>query len=106
MKILKLSEMKGGWFIGDFKPTCFDTKDFEVSYKVHKKGEKWGDHVHKVATEINLLIKGRMSNGSQEVNSGEIFIVSPGEEMRPEFHEDCEVVCVKTPSVKGDKYPI
>ena len=31
--------MKGGWFVGDFLPTAFKTKNFEVSYKLHKKNE-------------------------------------------------------------------
>ena len=28
MKIDKMSNMKGGWFIGDFQPSLLQTKDF------------------------------------------------------------------------------
>ncbi len=106
MKISKIAKMKGGWFIGDFEPTAFHSKDFEVSYKVHKKGEKWDTHTHKIATEINLLIEGRMENCGVPIKSGDIFIVYPNEKMEPIFHEDCKIICVKTPSVKGDKHII
>ena len=37
MQVLRIEDMKGGWFVGDFEPTAYKTKDFEVSYKVHQK---------------------------------------------------------------------
>ena len=37
MRIYNFKKMKGGWFIGNFFPTAFKTKNFEVSYKLHKK---------------------------------------------------------------------
>ena len=60
MKIYDFKKMVGGWFIGNFKPSSLRTKKFEVSYKIHKKKEKWDRHYHKKATEINLVIKGKM----------------------------------------------
>lgn len=114
MKISKLSSMKHGWFIGNFKPAAFKTKGFEVAYKVHKKGEFWPMHYQKKATEINLLVKGRMAlwipgkttPGLGElkfVKSGDIFIFKPGVKAHPDFLTDCEIVCVKVPSLPGDK---
>ena len=38
MKIYKLSEMTGGWFVGNFTPTAFTTDNAEVSFKIHPKG--------------------------------------------------------------------
>ena len=61
MKINKIEEMVGGWFIGDFEPSVLKTKDFEVCYKFHHAGEIWDNHYHKVATEINYLIRGKMN---------------------------------------------
>ena len=52
MKIYKFDEMVGGWFIGDFSPSSFKTKDFEVCYKKHSKGEKWDTHYH---TKLQIL---------------------------------------------------
>ena len=48
MDITKFNIMKDGWFIGNFKPTAYQTQQFEVCYKKHKKGEDWALHYHKV----------------------------------------------------------
>jgi len=103
MQILKLEDMKGGWFIGDFEPTAHKTKDFEVSYKVHKQGEQWDHHYHRCITEINLLASGRMIMHGKELNGGDIFILKPYEVADPIFLQDCYIVCVKTPSIPNDK---
>ena len=60
MKIANISEMTGGWFIGNFEPAIFKSKDFEVGILFHSKGEKWPKHYHKEAVEINVLITGKM----------------------------------------------
>lgn len=104
MNIYKISDMKGGWFCGDFEPSVYKTKDFEVCYKVHAKGEKWPTHFHKEATEINYLIRGNMIIQNNKLTAGDIFIILPNEIADPIFLEDCELIVVKTPSVKGDKY--
>ena len=65
MKIFKLSDMHKGWFVGDFKPTAFATKDFEVNYRTHPAGSNWEVHYHSKTTEINLIVKGKMKfNGT------------------------------------------
>ena len=99
----KLSDMTGGWFVGAFAPAAYFTKDFEVCYKKHAKGEFWDTHYHEVATEINLLVKGRMTINGELIEVGEIFVISPYFVAKPEFLEDCELVIIKTPSVIGDK---
>jgi len=104
MKIDKIENMVGGWFIGDFEPSVLKTKDFEVCYKFHPAGEVWDNHYHKVATEINYLIRGKMNLSGIELNQGDIFTIYPDEVAIPEFLEDCELIVVKTPSIKGDKY--
>ena len=48
------------WFIGDFEPVALKTKDFEVGVGHHEKGEKWDKHFHKLATEITLILKGKV----------------------------------------------
>jgi quercetin dioxygenase-like cupin family protein len=106
MLIDKLSRMKGGWFVGDFLPSVMQRKDFEVGYKLHKKGERWPKHIHKIATEITVLIRGKMTIQGQLLESGDIFVIYPDEVADPEFLEDCEIIIVKTPSVIGDKYEV
>jgi quercetin dioxygenase-like cupin family protein len=104
MEVLNFKDMIGGWFVGNFEPSAYKTDQFEVSYKVHPRGEEWDHHYHKVATEINYLIEGHMTICGKELNSGDIFIIKPMEVADPVFHEDCKIVCVKTPCVIGDKY--
>ncbi|MBU1200206.1 hypothetical protein KJ953_01565 [Patescibacteria group bacterium] len=106
MKINKLKNMKGGWFVGDFVPSVFRTKDFEVAYMTHYKGQEWPKHYHKVASEINYLIRGKMKINREILEEGDIFVIEPGEVVKPEFMSDCELIVVKTPSVVGDKYEI
>jgi len=104
MKIYDYKNMKGGWFVGNFEPTAYKTENFEVSYKIHPKGEIWDHHYHKIATEINFLVIGSMTLQGKDLKSGDIFVIEPSEIANPVFHEDCHIVCVKTASVKGDKY--
>ena len=40
------------------------------------------------------------------LKSGDIFIIYPYEVADPIFLEDCEVLCIKTPSIPSDKYTI
>jgi mannose-6-phosphate isomerase-like protein (cupin superfamily) len=105
MIIKRIEDMKHGWFVGGFEPTAYYTKDFEVNYRTHPAGSDWDMHYHTDVTEINLLIRGRMTMQGQELVSGDIFIVGPYEVTDPVFIEDCEIICVKTPS-KNDKQPI
>ena len=44
-----------------------------------------------------------MTMQGQELVSGDIFIVEPYEVTDPVFIEDCEIICVKTPSSNDKK---
>jgi quercetin dioxygenase-like cupin family protein len=103
MKIINLNDMKNGWFIGDFEPSVFKTKDFEVAVMTHKKGEYWPKHYHEKADEYNVLLDGRMRIHNRNINPGDIFIINKMEVADPIFLEDCRVLVIKTPSVPGDK---
>lgn len=98
--------MRGGWFIGNFEPTSYKTKQFEVAYKVHKKNEAWPKHYHQKATEINCLIKGKMSLNRTKFNGGDIFVIEPGEVAKPKFLEECRLIVIKVPSRPKDKYEV
>jgi hypothetical protein len=106
MIIDKLELFKGGWFIGNFSPSLLKTDAFEVCYKYHPKGELWTAHYHKLGTEYNLLVRGKMKMHGKILEAGTIFIMEPYEVADPEFLEDCEVLIIKTPSVPGDKYEV
>lgn len=106
MKTAKLSSMHRGWFIGDFEPCVLRTSQFEIGILTHKKGEHWPAHYHKIASEYNVLLEGSMRIANEVITAGDIFWFEPGEVADPEFLEDCKVLCVKTPSIIGDKYEV
>lgn len=104
MKTAQIKDMHRGWFIGDFDPAVLKTNQFEVGVLTHKKNEQWPKHYHKEATEYNVLLSGSMTICGQHIEAGTIFTLDPKEVADPTFHEDCQVLCIKTPSVKDDKY--
>lgn len=104
MNIHKLDNFKGGWFIGNFDPSILKTDQFEVGLKFHQKDEDWPNHYHKIATEYNLLISGKLIVNGVDINAGEIFVVDPLENAKCNFVEDCYILVVKAPCVKNDKF--
>lgn len=101
-----IKEFWRGWFIGNFEPSILKTDQFEVALLHHAKGELWPQHYHAIATEYNLLVSGKMKICGETIEAGDIFVLQPNEIADPEFLEDCQVLCVKQPSVKGDKYEV
>lgn len=104
MKVFSLNEMKGGWFIGKFEPSCFHTSGFEVGSKRYVKGDSEPAHIHRVATEITLIMTGRVRMNGRELAAGDIVLLEPGEGTSFEALEDSVTVVVKSPSVPGDKF--
>lgn len=106
MKKYKVKDFTRGWLIGDFEPCIMRTKDFEVGILLHKKGEDWPKHYHKIADEHNVLISGKMEINGTHFEAGDIFTIEKGEVSKPTFHEDCMILVIKVPSVIGDKYEV
>jgi len=104
MRVSRIEDYKNGWFVGNFEPAAYKADAFEVCCKFHPKGDVWDKHYHKIGTEINYLIEGRMVIQDRELIKGDIFILEPYEIADPMFIEDCTVLIVKTPSIPGDKY--
>lgn len=99
----RIENFTRGWLVGDFDPSLLKTKEIEVGLLPRKKDEDWPPHYHQYCDEYNVLVKGRMSIGHKEINEGDIFIISSGEITKARFHEDCTILCIKHPSVPGDK---
>lgn len=105
MKRFKLSESGDrGWFIGAFDRAVWQTEAFEVSYQFNPKGDTSPRHVHKVAKELSLITQGHVIANGEHFKTGDMFEVDPGEELYCTYPEDTYTVCVKVPSVLGDKY--
>jgi mannose-6-phosphate isomerase-like protein (cupin superfamily) len=103
MKIFKIDDMKGGWFVGDFEPSTFKNPFFEVAHHQHKKG-KGKPHVHKVTTELTYIIEGEMLVSGQHLKSGDMWIYDKNEVADVENLTNVSLIVVSWPSVHSDKY--
>jgi quercetin dioxygenase-like cupin family protein len=104
VKHFLLEEMTRGWFVGDFEPTAYRTKDVEVAVKHYTAGDAEARHVHRVATELTAVISGHVVMGDRELGPGDLLVIEPGEPSEFEAMTDAVIVCVKVPAVPGDKY--
>jgi quercetin dioxygenase-like cupin family protein len=104
MKTSKLEEMFKGWFVGDFEPTIIKTGSVEVAVKNYIKGDFEDEHYHKIATEITVVVSGKVKMNNIVYNKGDIVVMEPGE--KTDFKALADTVCtvVKIPGVSNDKY--
>ncbi len=100
----KLGDMVKGWFIGDFYPSIMRTKNFEAGVKEYKKGDKEDKHMHKVGTEITVIVRGKVIMCDRVLKQGEVILMEPGECTSFEALEDTTTFVIKDPAVKNDKY--
>jgi hypothetical protein len=103
MLVNKLNEFIGGWFLGNFKPSLNQTEYFEVAVKKFSKGDREPAHFQKIATEITVVINGKIRLGTQYFGADEIITIEPFESVDFECIENCELVCIKFPSLPNDK---
>lgn len=104
MKVKHLDDMVRGWFVGNFEPTLYKTNDCEVAVKNYRAGEYEEKHYHKVATEITVIVKGRVKMFDQEFSEGDIIVVEPGDTTDFTALTDATNVVVKLPGANDDKY--
>lgn len=104
MKHARLESMVKGWFVGAFEPTAFSTPGCEVAVKHYKAGTTEVLHHHKVATEITLVLVGRVIMDGKEWTDGDIVVLEPGEATSFEALTDTTTVVVKVPGARDDKY--
>lgn len=105
MQVAKLSGMTKGWFVGNFTPTLFKTNDVEVAVKEYAEGQIEERHFHKIATEITVIVSGKVKMNGVVYEKGDIIIIDPEESTDFEALEDSVNVVVKIPSANSDKYP-
>ena len=78
----------------------------EIGYLYHEKMSTWDYHYHKESIEINILV-----NGSEQINgityqANDLFIIDKNIISCPIFLDNCEIICIKIPSMPKDKYNI
>ncbi|PTQ90039.1 hypothetical protein [Agitococcus lubricus] len=106
MKVEHLDNMVKGWFVGDFNPVVFPSKDIEVAVKSYKAGDYEAPHYHKVATEITVIVSGEALMANRNCKAGDILTLEPGFITDFKAITDVVTVVVKSPSAKDDKYVV
>ncbi len=104
MKKYKLDDFTRGWIIGDFSPAILKTKTFEFCVKGYKSGDKEETHVHKIATEISVVVAGNFKMNNKKLNKGDVLVMKPNDIGSFSCLSDGSIAVVKIPSAKGDKY--
>jgi len=104
MQVSKLDDMVKGWFVGNFEPTLVKTNDVEVAVKSYKKGDAEDTHYHKIATEITVIVSGKVKMNNIVYTQGDIITIEPNESTNFEALENTVCTVVKYPGTSDDKY--
>ena len=104
MKLNKLKDMTKGWFVGDFEPSLLRTQDVEVAIKKYQQGEFEEAHYHKIATEITVIISGKVKMNGVEYEEEDVVTIEPYESTDFEALERTVCSVVKLPGAIDDKY--
>ena len=98
-----LEEFKLGWIVGNFVPALVQSKDIEVAIKYFKSGDLEPSHMQLVATEITIVVSGRIKLGINTYGPKEIIKIPPKSFADFESLTDSTLVCIKYPSIPNDK---
>lgn len=104
MKLEKLDEFFKGWVVGNFRPSLFQTEDFEVAVKFYKAGDYEPAHYHKVATEITIITNGSVVMNKEVYTKGDVIVIEPNDITDFEATSDVTTTVIKYPCEAGDKY--
>jgi len=106
MRIFHEEDMVKGWFVGNFNPTALKLDTCEVGLKRYKAGDFEDTHVHKIATEVTMVVEGRIKMNNITYEKGSIIVIDPGEYATFSVLEDSVTLVVKSPCIPGDKYAL
>ena len=104
MKVLDLSKMTKGWFVGNFSPTALATNAVEVAVKKYQAGDYEPAHHHKIATEITVIVEGRVRMSGIEYGPDSILVIEPNTPTDFLALTDVVTTVVKLPGANDDKY--
>jgi hypothetical protein len=104
MRKSNLKNMIKGWFIGQFEPTLFHSKDVEVAIKKYKKGDTEVRHHHRVATEITVIVSGKVWMNEQIYKEDDIIVIEPFESTDFIALSNSITAVVKMPGTLNDKF--
>lgn len=105
-KVVKsnLKNLEKGWFVGNFNPSLYKTNDVEVAVKKYTKGDYEDKHYHKIATEITVIVSGKVKMNDLILNDGDVLVIPPFYATDFEALEDTITTVTKLPGANNDKY--
>ncbi len=105
-KVVKsnLKELEKGWFVGNFNPSLYKTNNVEVAVKKYNKGDFEDKHYHKIATEITVIVSGKVKMNDLILKEGDILVIPPFYATDFEALEDTTTTVTKLPGANNDKY--
>lgn len=106
MNHARLEDMVKGWFVGGFSPAAYQTQACEVAVKHYNAGDSESAHFHKIATEVTVVLSGRVYMAGREWGAGDIIVLNPGEVTDFEALTDATNVVVKMPGALDDKFVV
>ena len=101
-----LSDMVGGWLIGNFEPSLLKTNDVEVAVKRYKAGDYDSLHYHKIGTEYTVIVSGQVEMSGKIYNENDILVINPSDATDFRAITDAITVVVKIPGASNDKYTV
>ncbi|MFA5832059.1 MAG: hypothetical protein WDA22_01160 [Bacteroidota bacterium] len=104
MKKSNLNDMTKGWFIGNFLPTMVKTNEVEVAVKKYNEGDYESKHYHKIATEITVIVSGKVRMNGIVYNQDDIIVIEPFEATDFYAISNTVTAVVKIPGANNDKY--
>ena len=104
MRCFNINESFKGWFVGNFSSSILRTDTFEVALKRYHSGDCEQKHVHRVATEITLVVEGTILMNGVSIATGQAIRLDPGEPCAFSAVTDATTIVIKTPSTLNDKF--
>lgn len=99
----KVADYHRGWLIGNFDPSLFKEKSFEICLATHSADEMPQAHYHTASTEVNVVLDGQVKVGKRLLREGDIFIYERLEVSDVTFLSDVRLLVIRLPSQPHDK---
>jgi hypothetical protein len=98
-----MADFKLGWIVGNFQPSIIRSEHMEVGLKYFKTGDIEPRHMQIVATEITVVIDGKIRINGTNYEKNDVIVIGPGIPADFESLTSSTLLCIKSPSNPSDK---
>lgn len=98
--------MNRGFFVGDFEPTAYRTKNVELAIKGITKGTLDAGYYREKDTELICILDGKIESKGGTYKEGDILVIKSGEMVELFAAENSRILIVKFPGTKGDVHSV